>query len=84
MTPYNDQSPADRTRFVDAIMDALSDADTDDRFLSVFPDMSVRTTTDNDEEPSAENYPIYPLMGDDDMPDFDEVMGIADRYFFIR
>jgi hypothetical protein len=84
MTTYNDQSTADRTRFVDAIMDALREADTDDRFLSVFPDMSVRTTTDNDEEPSAENYLIYPLMGDDDLPDIDEVMGIADRYFFIR
>jgi hypothetical protein len=65
-------------------MDALNEADTDDRFLSIYPDMGVRTTTDSDGDTEAENYLIYPLMGDDDAPDFDEVMGIVDKYFFIR
>jgi len=84
MTPYNDQSPADRTRFVDAIMDALNEADTDDRFLSIYPDMGIQTTTDSDDDTKAENYLIYPLMGGGDTPDFDEVMGVVDKYFFIR
>jgi len=85
MTPaYNLSSASSRILFIDAIMDALNEADGDDRFLSISPDMSIRTTTDSDSGAEAENYLIYPLMGDDGTPNFDEVMGIVDKYFFIR
>ena len=80
--PYDFSSASSRILFIDAIKDALNEADGDDRFLSIFPDMSIRTTTDSDGDTEAENYLIYLLMGDDGTPNFDEVMGIVDKYFF--